>query len=303
MYKNDINGILLLDKPKGMSSNIVLQKVKRMFNAKKAGYSGTLDKLATGILPICFGKSTKFSEYLINSKKLYHTVAIFGKITATHDSDSMVLEERKINFSSSDLYKALKLLKNQKIQIIPSYSSKKYKGIPLYKYARNDEYVPVIHNKINIYQIECIKYNYKRIELNVLCSKGTYIRKLVYDLGILLKCGAHIVKLRRLKVSDYDISDAISFDYLYNLRKSYSLNKYHNIIYKFLLSMKDVFFKLPEIFYSSYEKFNINNKFDIFKNIGSGIFRVTIKNNLNVCIICNINHHGRLTSYKLLNML
>lgn len=303
MYKNDINGMLLFDKPTGISSNHILQKVKKIFCAKKAGYIGTLDPLATGLLPICFGESTKFVEQINNSKKCYYTIAKLGEVTSTYDSQGIILNTKKVNFSSLDLYSALRILKKQIIQIVPLYSAVKYKGRPLYQYARKNIFIPKITRNIRIYKLRCIEYNNTFITLKITCSKGTYIRGLVHDLGVLLKCGAHVVSLRRLRVSSYKITHAITFSQLHAVVKEHPINISHNILLKLLIPVQTLFFKLPEIICSDYHAIHdMKNRIYFFNSNTPKFFRITIKNNNTMFVLGKINQIGQLILCKLLNI-
>ncbi|CAL4321942.1 tRNA pseudouridine(55) synthase TruB [Buchnera aphidicola] len=302
IYRNDIHGILLLDKPKGISSNKILQKIKKIFFVKKLGYIGTLDPLATGILPICLGLCTKFSDYLIKKKKTYRTIAKFGQITTTYDSEGIVLEERNINFSENDLYDAIKKLQGNIIQVIPSYSAKKYKGVPLYKYARKNIFIPKIQKNVYIYQLRCIKYNRNFIELEIICSKGTYVRTLIHDLGKLLQCGAHVVALRRIQFFSYNISDTINVKNLYHINRLSFIDNDKNIFLRFFIPIKKFFFQLPEInFFSDLPLSCKNDIYPIPRNT-EGIYRIIVKNKNNIFIIGKINQYSRLISYKIFNM-
>lgn len=247
-YKN-INGILLLDKPKGLSSNIILQQVKKIFSAKKAGYVGCLDPLATGMLPIFFGNTTNFSEYLTNSIKYYHVVAKLGETTTTGDIAGKIIEKYKINIKLNDIIHVLKNFHGIIQQVPPIYSAIKYKGIPSYRYARNNIIVPHIPRKLIIYYIRYIQYSYNFLELKIKCSKGTYIRTLINDIGKKLNCGAHVVYLNRFRVGPYVQSQLIKFSdisfqnqYQYNLKKYFFFKKL-----KFLLPIYSLFYKYPKI--------------------------------------------------------
>lgn len=303
MFKKDIHGILLFDKPSGISSNKILQKIKKIFCAKKAGYIGTLDPLATGLLPIFFGESTKLSEYFTDSKKCYYTVAKFGETTNTYDAEGIVLKSRKVEFSKLKLLQALNTLKKRTTQIVPSFSAVKYKGQPLYSYARKKRYTPTIIRNIKIYKLHCINYDHKFIELEIVCSKGTYIRSLIHDLGEILKCGAHVTILRRLKVNTYSIMNAITLKQLNYIIQKYHENKYHVILCNFLIPMKNFFLKLPEVICTHdntiHHMKNINYFFS--KNVPK-IFRITMKNNSTIFAIGRIDKTGKCIAYKLLNM-
>lgn len=223
--KRNVNGLLLLDKPKGLSSNSILQKVKLIFNAKKAGYIGTLDPLATGILPICFGETTKFSNYLNEFDKHYHVIAKLGEKTSTSDADGILLIKRPVLFTPLSLISALKELTGLISQIPSMYSAIKYNGTPLYKYARKGINIKRKARNVFIYEIKLINQKNNQIELKIHCSKGTYIRTLIEDLGEKLLCGAHVISLRRLKVGLFSYSNLVKISFLENLLNEKNIQK------------------------------------------------------------------------------
>ncbi|MCW8884738.1 MAG: tRNA pseudouridine(55) synthase TruB [Motiliproteus sp.] len=200
-----VDGILLLDKPAGVSSNHILQRMKRLYGAAKAGHTGALDPLATGMLPICFGEATKFSQYLLDADKHYQTTAKLGIKTASGDADGDVIEERPVeNVSAEKVVELLKQHFNGEITQTPSmYSALKHNGQPLYKLARKGIEVEVKKRQVMIYHIELLDFRGDELDLDVRCSKGTYIRSIVEDLGELLGCGAHVSVLRRLDSGPY----------------------------------------------------------------------------------------------------
>ncbi|VXD06210.1 tRNA pseudouridine synthase [Enterobacterales bacterium 8AC] len=213
----DIHGVLLLDKPQGLSSNDALQKVKRIYNANRAGHTGALDPLATGMLPICLGEATKFSQYLLDSDKRYRVIARLGQRTDTSDADGQVVQERPINFTQAQLDAALETFRGD-IQQVPSmYSALKYQGKKLYEYARQGIEVPREARSITVYELQFIRWEGDELELEVHCSKGTYIRTITDDLGELLGCGAHVIYLRRLQVAKYPIARMVTLEQLHAL--------------------------------------------------------------------------------------
>ncbi|WP_241646327.1 tRNA pseudouridine(55) synthase TruB [Rosenbergiella metrosideri] len=199
----DIHGVLLLDKPQGMSSNDVLQKVKRLYNANKAGHTGALDPLATGMLPICLGEATKFSQYLLDADKRYRVIARLGQRTDTSDADGNIVEERPIQFTPQQLEQALEHFRGDTQQVPTMFSALKYQGRPLYDYARQGITVPREARPITVYELLFIRWEGEEVELEIHCSKGTYIRTIIDDLGERLGCGAHVSMLRRLQVDRY----------------------------------------------------------------------------------------------------
>ncbi|MFJ2974671.1 tRNA pseudouridine(55) synthase TruB [Kluyvera sp. NPDC087067] len=213
----DIHGVLLLDKPLGASSNDVLQKVKRIYNANRAGHTGALDPLATGMLPICLGEATKFSQYLLDSDKRYRVVARLGQRTDTSDAEGQIVEERPVNVSESQLADALESFRGDTQQVPSMYSALKYQGKKLYEYARQGIEVPREARPITVYELQFIRHEGDEVELEIHCSKGTYIRTIIDDLGEKLGCGAHVIFLRRLAVSKYPVERMVTLDHLQEL--------------------------------------------------------------------------------------
>ena len=202
----DVDGILLLHKPQGVTSNGVLQQVKRLFGAAKAGHTGALDPLATGMLPICFGEGTKFSQFLLDSDKRYQTTAKLGIRTDSSDADGEVIAEAEIgpDVTRERIEALLKSNFSGEIEQVPSmYSALKFNGQPLYKLARQGIQVEVKPRKVTIYEIELLDFRGDEVDLDIRCSKGTYIRSIVEDLGLLLGCGAHVAKLHRLDAGPF----------------------------------------------------------------------------------------------------
>ena len=217
--RRDVHGVLLLDKPQGMTSNDALQKVKRIFNAKKAGHTGALDPLATGMLPICFGEATKFSQYLLDSDKRYRVIAKLGERTDTSDADGQVICTKPVNITQTQIDEALSHFRGDILQVPTMFSALKYQGKPLYEYARQGITIEREARPISVYENQFIQYDFAKQELTleIHCSKGTYIRTIIDDLGELLGCGAHVIYLRRLQVSNYPVDKMISLDELQNI--------------------------------------------------------------------------------------
>lgn len=213
----DIDGVFLLDKPQGMSSNEIMQKVKRLFQANKAGHTGALDPLATGMLPICLGEATKFSQFLLDADKRYLVTAKLGERTDTSDAEGQVVETRAVNVEKPQILTALEQFRGDILQVPTMFSALKHHGKPLYEYARQGITVEREARPITIFELNFIEYHAPYLTLEVHCSKGTYIRTLVDDLGEVLGCGAHVTMLRRLAVADYPIEAMMSWDELQNL--------------------------------------------------------------------------------------
>ncbi|MCS2156244.1 tRNA pseudouridine(55) synthase TruB [Scandinavium sp. H11S7] len=210
----DIHGVLLLDKPEGASSNDVLQKVKRLYNANRAGHTGALDPLATGMLPVCLGEATKFSQYLLDSDKRYRVIAKLGQRTDTSDADGLIVEERPMTFSATELASTLDSFRGDTMQVPSMYSALKYQGKKLYEYARQGIDVPREARPITVYELLFIRHEGDELELEIHCSKGTYIRTIIDDLGEKLGCGAHVTMLRRLAVSRYPVDRMVTLEHL-----------------------------------------------------------------------------------------
>ena len=194
----DIHGILLFDKPQGLSSNQALQRVRRLYNARKAGHTGSLDPLATGLLPICFGEATKIAGYLLGSRKAYDAELRLGATTTTDDADGEVVSTRPVPaLTDAPIEAALCTLRGRITQTPPAYSAIKQGGVALYKRARRGEDVQVPTREVEIFRLELRGHDADRIRLHVECGSGTYVRSLARDLGERLGCGAHLTSLRR----------------------------------------------------------------------------------------------------------
>jgi len=216
-----IDGVFLLDKPQGISSNHALQRVKRLYDAAKAGHTGALDPLATGLLPICLGEATKFSQFLLDSDKRYITTAKLGVRTDSSDADGAVIETKpvpQINRTALEALLERRFLGD--IEQVPSmFSALKYQGQPLYKLARKGEKVEVKPRQVHIFEIKLLDLRADEIDLEVHCSKGTYIRSIVEDLGLELGCGAHVSMLRRTEVSSYNAAQMLTLEQLESLAR------------------------------------------------------------------------------------
>ncbi|WP_102944544.1 tRNA pseudouridine(55) synthase TruB [Stenotrophomonas sp. VV52] len=213
-----LDGILLLDKPAGMSSNAALQVARRLFRADKGGHTGSLDPLATGLLPLCFGEATKIAGLLLGSAKAYDAEVVLGQTTDTDDSDGSVLLERPVPaISREQLEAALAPLKGRIRQRAPIYSALKQGGEPLYMKARRGETIEAPERDVEVHAIEVLDQQPTRLSLRVTCGSGTYIRSLARDLGETLGCGAHIAGLRRLWVDPFREAPMVTLDTLREL--------------------------------------------------------------------------------------
>lgn len=205
-----IDGVLMLDKPVGLSSNTALQKARRALNAQKAGHTGTLDPFASGLLPLCFGEATKFSADLLHADKEYVASIKFGETTTTADVEGEIIETRPVDFTEEQLHKALESLTGEIDQIPPMYSALKKDGVRLYELARQGQEIEREPRRVTVYELELLSFNKPEALVRVKCSKGTYVRVLGEDIGKILGCGAHLTALRRTKIADIDISEAVS---------------------------------------------------------------------------------------------
>ncbi|MDP1527149.1 MAG: tRNA pseudouridine(55) synthase TruB [Rhodocyclaceae bacterium] len=212
-----IDGVLLLDKPIGMTSNGALQKVRWLFNAEKAGHTGTLDPLATGVLPICLGEATKFSGELLDAGKAYRATVQLGVITATADAEGVVLATAPVTSSEADLRAVLPRFIGEIEQVPPMYSALKRDGRPLYELARQGIEVERAPRKVTIESIELLSWHGDHFVIDVDCSKGTYIRTLAADIGHALGCGAHLAALRRTRVGRHDLSGTVDLSSIESL--------------------------------------------------------------------------------------
>lgn len=210
-----VNGLLVVDKPQGMSSNDAVQRAKRLFGAAKVGHTGSLDPLATGVLPLCFGEATKFSQYLLSSEKCYWTRIKLGVRTDTSDSDGEVVSERSCEHVTTEMIESeLEAFRGEISQIPSMYSALKHNGQPLYKLARQGIEVEREPRQITIFENTLLDHSGDEVELRIHCSKGTYVRTIADDLGEALGCGAHVIALRRLSAGPFDESDVVQFDFL-----------------------------------------------------------------------------------------
>ncbi|MEN9671588.1 MAG: hypothetical protein RL018_1865 [Pseudomonadota bacterium] len=212
--RRPVHGVLLLDKPKGLSSNDALQKVKWLYRAEKAGHTGTLDPLATGLLPLCFGAATKFSQLHLDADKRYEAVVALGVKTTTGDAEGDVLERRDVNINDELLQSVLQSFVGDIEQIPPMHSALKKDGKALYEYARAGIDVERIARNVKIYALSGELIAYNAIKMIVKCSKGTYIRTLGEDIGEKLGCGAHLSSLRRIGTGGFDVDQCVTLDAL-----------------------------------------------------------------------------------------
>ena len=212
------SGFLLVDKPSGITSSKLVQSIRKTFSLNKIGHTGTLDPLATGLMVLCVGQATKFSQFLLVKDKSYRVSIKLGVATNTFDAEGLVTSEKAVNHVTRELIEAsLTNFQGEIEQIPPMYSAIKKNGVPLYKMARRGLKVDLEPRKVRIYEIKMLGFDGKFLDLKVCCSKGTYIRTIAADLGDVLGCGAHVAELRRLSVGTYDEKDMLAFDELVKL--------------------------------------------------------------------------------------
>ena len=203
----------MLDKPPGITSNSALQQVKRLFGAKKVGHTGSLDPLATGVLPLCFGEATKFSQFLLNADKRYKVDALLGISTKSGDSEGEICKERPCDhIQHGDVEQVLTRYRGEIEQIPSMFSAVKSNGQPLYRLARQGLEVPREPRSVKIFKNELISFDSPKFSLDIHCSKGTYVRTLIADIGEDLKCGAHVTALRRICAGPFDENRAVTID-------------------------------------------------------------------------------------------
>lgn len=209
-----VDGVLLLDKPAGISSNAALQAARRSYNAQKAGHTGTLDPLATGLLPLCFGEATKFAGELLEADKSYDATLCLGVTTDTADAEGQVLEVRPVAVGEAELEAALARFRGEIMQLPPMHSALKRDGKPLYEYARAGIEIERSLRPVCIASLQVLDFSGDRVILRVDCSKGTYVRTLAADIGERLGCGAHLAALRRTRIGKLQVAAAITLEQL-----------------------------------------------------------------------------------------
>ncbi|MED7819433.1 MULTISPECIES: tRNA pseudouridine(55) synthase TruB [unclassified Francisella] len=221
MKKNrlNLNGVIVVDKDKDISSNKVLQQLKYLFNAQKAGHTGTLDPMATGVLPICFGRATKIAQYLLDADKEYITTIKLGIETDSGDAEgNIIAQNNNIPILTESLVEAiLEKFRGEISQTPPMYSALKYNGQPLYKLAREGKSIEIKSRDIKIYKLELLDFSETTLKVRVKCSKGTYIRSLAIDIGKELGCGGHLISLQRTQSGPFSLDQAFSLEQLKDL--------------------------------------------------------------------------------------
>jgi tRNA pseudouridine55 synthase len=215
-----IDGVLLLDKPLRLSSNAALQRAKRIYRAQKAGHTGTLDPLATGLLPVCFGEATKFAQALLDADKAYVATLRFGVTTTTGDADGAILATRPVEISQQDIDAVLPAFIGRIAQVPPRHAALKHEGRKYYEYARRGIEIPRAARAVEIRELEPQSWRSPDLQLFVRCSKGTYVRTLAEDIGASLGCGAHLAALRRVATGGFALADSITLEALERLSEA-----------------------------------------------------------------------------------
>lgn len=206
--KRPLDGVLLFDKPLELSSNTALQKIRRLFSAEKAGHTGTLDPLATGLLPVCFGEATKFTHALLDADKRYRATIRLGQRTTTGDAEGEVIEEQPVAVDEVQVQAVLSGFMGESRQLPPMHSAIKHQGRPLYEYIRKGETVERERRTVFIHKLKLERLEGVELEFSVSCSKGTYVRTLAEDIGSALGCGGHLIALRRTGIGEFSVDDA-----------------------------------------------------------------------------------------------
>jgi tRNA pseudouridine55 synthase len=212
--RRPLDGVLLLDKPAGVTSNAALQRARRAYAAEKAGHTGTLDPAASGLLPICFGEATKFAGFLLDATKSYRATIRFGATTTTGDAEGQVLAMRPVTFGRAALEAALARFRGPIAQVPPRHAALKFEGRAYYDYARAGIEIPRSAREVTIHALDLLALDPPQAIVDVCCSKGTYIRSLAEDLGEALGCGAHLAALRRTATGNFRIADSVPLDTL-----------------------------------------------------------------------------------------
>ncbi len=236
-----INGVLVLDKPKGVSSFKMVQWARRKLRVKKIGHTGTLDPIATGVLPLCVGKATKIVQFIMHGNKIYQGTMKLGATTETYDSEGTIQERKTIpNFTLSDIQNIANKLTGKQFQSPPPYSAVKHNGRPLYKLARQGIHIKKAPRPIEIFSFNILDTDGEEIDFLIHCTKGTYIRSIVHDFGLLLGCGAYLSSLRRIESGPFSIKQAMTPD---QIEQIISQDGCHNI----LISVEQALSHIPYI--------------------------------------------------------
>jgi tRNA pseudouridine55 synthase len=271
--KFNVDGLLLINKPLGISSNKLVSKIKFLFSAKKVGHTGTLDPMATGLLPICLGEATKFSSYLLNADKTYEGVIKLGYKSSTGDTEGKITKQNIDTLPSlAGIKKILHKFIGRINQLPPMYSALKYKGKPLYSYARDGIDVQRPKRKVIIHIIELIEYKGDKLRLKIKCSKGTYIRTLAEDIGDQLNVGAYLLELKRVNIGELSIKNSINIEQIEKTKDEERIN--------FLLPAEELLSEYEKIVLNANEENAIKDGKIIDKRANiPGLYRLYGENN------------------------
>ncbi|SQD80227.1 tRNA pseudouridine(55) synthase TruB [Moritella yayanosii] len=301
----DVHGVFLLDKPTGISSNDALQRVKKIFFAAKAGHTGALDPLATGMLPLCFGEATKFSQFLLDSDKRYLVTAKLGERTDTSDSDGEIVQTRVVNVSDTELLIALDTFRGDTEQVPSMFSALKHEGKPLYWYARQGIFIDRPSRPISVFELKLLRYENDEVNLEIHVSKGTYIRTIVDDLGELLGCGAHVTMLRRIGVSAYPADRMITFEKLEEIVEQAKAEGVEpkDVLDPLLLPLDSAVSHLPEANMSDETGgFVLHGQPVVIPNTPeSGLVRMTVGDERTFIGVGSIDDQGRVAPKRIVN--
>lgn len=286
-----MNGIIIVDKPQGKTSHDIVYAIRRLTGIKKVGHTGTLDPMATGVLPICIGSATKVSDMLTLSDKAYTAEFVLGKTTDTLDAEGEVLTETEVNVTEDEIRAAVMSFVGEIEQIPPMYSAIKQNGKKLYELARQGIEVERKPRKVTINSIDILEINGKTVTIDVSCSKGTYIRTLCADIGEKLGVGAYMTKLRRTKTGMFDISESHTLDELGTLKDKEGTLK------STLIPVDKIFEDYPEIILNEKQKKSVTNGVRMtYKGKENQVYRVYDENKGFLCISKIID--GKLTLEK-----
>ncbi|MBX9705895.1 MAG: tRNA pseudouridine(55) synthase TruB [Gammaproteobacteria bacterium] len=271
-----IDGILLLDKPRGISSNAALQAVKAMYFAQKAGHTGSLDPIADGMLPLCFGEATKFSQYLLDADKYYRVTATLGIRTNSADTEGEVIATKPVNVTLAQLETVLEKFRGAIEQVPSMFSALKHQGQPLYKLARQGIEVERAARPVMIHELQLIQFEGDQLTLEVKCSKGTYVRNLIDDIGEALGCGAHVTALRRLGVAGFKAEQMVTLSQIEEMKQGEQFVEMDQL----LLPMASALEHLPSVTLSEVAALQLQqgNPVQIFKAPSNGYVQLYSKN-------------------------
>lgn len=295
--KRPVNGILLLDKPKGMTSNQALQIVKQLFSASKAGHTGSLDPLATGLLPLCFGEATKFAQFLLNADKTYQVSVRLGIKTNTGDAEGEVIESCDVpHYTFEQLETVLSHFRGLISQIPPMFSALKHKGRPLYKLARQGIVVERNPRTVTIHRLSLLESSESLLNLEIKCSKGTYIRTLIEGIGEALGCGAFVQVLRRIGVAHYHAEQMVNLEELKALSQTECDQK--------LLSLDSLLIEWPVLKISQAAAYYLyRGQAILLPNLPKqGLLRLLLQESGQFIGIGEISEDGRVAPRRLINL-